>query len=126
MKDIAPDQSKIAAGSKAGDAGAVADEFGDGEQSVKAGADGTRPRSTVSDAAGLSAAAQWRSCIACTRPHVAAADVLFPHVLVVNAALHAMLQETSDFRSGATDQSPEARFGAPTAIAKKISGQETV
>ena len=36
------------------------------------------------------------------------------------------LQETSDFRAGAADQPAEARFGAPTAIAKKISGQETV
>jgi len=37
-----------------------------------------------------------------------------------------MRQETSDFRAGAADQSPEARFGAPTAIAKKLSGKETV
>lgn len=34
--------------------------------------------------------------------------------------------ETSDFRAGAADQSDAARFGAPTAAAKAISGQETV
>ena len=36
------------------------------------------------------------------------------------------MQETSDFRAGASDEPAEARFGAPTAIAKKISGQESV
>ena len=52
MKEIAPDQGKIASLSKAANADAVAAEFGPGEQSVKAGADGTRPRSTVSAFAG--------------------------------------------------------------------------
>lgn len=47
MKDVGPDQETIVNAAKEGNAGAVANEFGAGEQGAKSGSDGTRPRSTV-------------------------------------------------------------------------------
>ena len=49
VKDVGPNQETIVNAAKEGNAGAVANEFGAGEQGAKSGSDGTRPRSTVSE-----------------------------------------------------------------------------